>query len=58
VIPGNRLTAAHVQQNVDPDDRQALIDVGLDPDDPSLLAALDLVRWELAHYTGFNVRQP
>jgi hypothetical protein len=29
------------------DEREALRAEGLDPDDPALLAALDLVRWEL-----------
>jgi hypothetical protein len=43
---------------MDPDGRQAVIDVGLDPDDPSVLAALDLVRSELQQFTGFDVREP
>jgi hypothetical protein len=33
---------------VDDDERQALRDEGLDPDDPAVVAALDLVRWELS----------
>ena len=42
---------------MDPDDRQALIDLGLDPESPSLRAALDLVRWELQHFLGFDVTE-
>jgi hypothetical protein len=32
---------------VDDDERAALRALGLDPDDPAVLAALDLVCWEL-----------
>jgi hypothetical protein len=30
------------------DKRQALRAEGLDPDDPAVIAAIDLVRWELS----------
>jgi cobalamin biosynthesis protein CbiG len=30
------------------EDAQALRDEGLDPDDPAVIAAIDLVRWELS----------
>ena len=33
---------------VDQDERQALQAEGLDPDDPAVVAAIDLVRWELS----------
>jgi hypothetical protein len=32
---------------MDHDERQAIRTEGLDPDDPAVNAALDLVRWEL-----------
>jgi hypothetical protein len=32
---------------MDADEREALRAEGLDPDDPAVVAALDLVRWEL-----------
>jgi hypothetical protein len=33
---------------MDDEDAQALRDEGLDPDDPAVIAAIDLVRWELS----------
>jgi hypothetical protein len=33
---------------VDAEEREALVAEGLDPDDPSVVAAIDLVRWELS----------
>jgi hypothetical protein len=30
------------------EDAQALRDQGLNPDDPAVIAAIDLVRWELS----------
>ena len=33
---------------VDDDEREALRAEGLDPDDPAVIAAIDLVRWELS----------
>jgi hypothetical protein len=33
---------------VDDDERQASPAEGLDPDDPAVIAAIDLVRWELS----------
>jgi hypothetical protein len=42
---GQNLKArCHVQAGVDDDDRQALLDEGLNPDDPAVIAAIDLVR--------------
>jgi hypothetical protein len=37
-----------VQHAVDDDERQALQAEGLDPDDPAVIAAIDLDRWELS----------
>jgi len=33
---------------MDDEELQAVRDEGLDPDDPAVVAALDLVRWELS----------
>jgi hypothetical protein len=33
---------------VDDDERQALRDEGLNPDDAAVIAAINLVRWELS----------
>jgi hypothetical protein len=33
---------------MDDDERQSLRAEGLDPDDPAVIAAIDLVRWELS----------
>lgn len=44
--------------SMDPDDRQAFIDAGLDPEAPSVRAALDLVSWELEHFMGFDATEP
>ena len=33
---------------MDDDERQALRDEGLNPDDPAVIAAIDVVRWELS----------
>jgi hypothetical protein len=33
---------------MDDDERQALQGEGLNPDDPAVIAAIDLVRWELS----------
>jgi hypothetical protein len=35
-----------VQDGVDDDERVALRAEGLDPDDPAVIAAIDLVRWD------------
>jgi hypothetical protein len=37
---------------MDDDEREAIPDEGLDPDDPAALAALDLVHWELELLVG------
>jgi hypothetical protein len=37
---------------VDDDERQALQAENLDPDDPAVIAAIDLVRWELYPLMG------
>jgi hypothetical protein len=34
---------------MDPEERNALIEQGLDPDNPAVIGALHLVRWELEH---------
>ena len=36
------------QKGEDDEDAQALRDEGLDPQDPAIIAAIDLVRWELS----------
>ena len=38
----------HVQDGVADDERQSLRDEGLTPDAPAVIAAIDLVRWELS----------
>lgn len=47
---GNRDGGRSVQRGVDDDEREAVRAEGLDPDDPTVIAALDLVRWELSLY--------
>jgi hypothetical protein len=43
------LTAGQTSKHgADDDERQALQAEGLDPDDPAVIAAIDLVRWELS----------
>ncbi len=42
----NRQAMSHVQQGVDGEEAQAVRAEGLDPDDPAVIAAIDLVRWE------------
>jgi len=44
----NPAPGRHVQQSVDDEDPQALRAEELDPDDPGVRAAIDLVRWELS----------
>jgi hypothetical protein len=39
---------SHVRQGVDAEEAAAVRDEGLDPDDPAVIAAIDLVRWELS----------
>jgi hypothetical protein len=56
--PGDRPGMPCVPTIMDPDDRQAFIDIGLDPDALSVRAALDLVRWALQHFLGFDVTEP
>ena len=51
---GNRTTGARVQDGVDKEEAQALRTEGLDPDDPAVVAALDLVRWESSLLLGFQ----
>jgi hypothetical protein len=45
---GTVTTGRTSNTGVDDDERQALRDEGLDPDDPAVIAAVDLVRWELS----------
>ena len=45
---GTSATGRHVQHGMDDEDAQALRAEGLDPDDPAIVAAIDLVRWELS----------
>ena len=46
--PLNRTTGRHVQDDMDDEHAQSLRAEGLDPDDPEVRAAIDLVRWELS----------
>ena len=45
VVSGRR---RNVQTRVDDEERQALRAEGFDPDDPAVVAAIDMVRWELS----------
>jgi hypothetical protein len=45
---GNRDGGPNVEAGMDDDEREALRAEGLDPDDPAVVAAIDLVRWELS----------
>lgn len=45
---GTATAARCVQVGMDDDERQALRAEGLDPDDPAVVGAVDLVRWELS----------
>jgi hypothetical protein len=51
-LPTGGATEPHVQQRVDDDERQAPLAEGLDPDDAAVVAAIDLVRWELSLWAG------
>jgi hypothetical protein len=42
------ISSSIASNGVDDDERQALRAEGLDPDDPAVIAAIDLVRWELS----------
>ena len=44
----NRHDSPNVQDGMDDEDAQALRAEGLDPDDPDVRPAIDLVRWELS----------
>lgn len=48
VPPGNRDSGPNVEVGMDDDERRALRTEGLDPDDPAVAAAIDMVRWELS----------
>jgi hypothetical protein len=45
---GGTVRPPHIQRGVDAEETQAVRAEGLDPDDPAVIAALDLVRWELS----------
>jgi hypothetical protein len=45
-------TTPHVHDNMDAEEAQAVRAEGLDPDDPAVSAAIDLVRWELSLLLG------
>ena len=45
---GTVTTVRTSNNGVDDDERQTLRNEGLDPDDPAVIAAIDLVRWELS----------
>lgn len=47
---GNRIGPVNVLSGMDAEDREVLVDEGLDPDDPRVVAAIDLVRWELSMF--------
>jgi hypothetical protein len=44
----NARAEPHVQEGMDDEEAQALWAEAFDPDDPALIAAVDLVRWELS----------
>ena len=44
---GNQRVVFRVQAGMDEIERAAIRDEGYDPDDPGVVAALDIVRWEL-----------
>ena len=46
---GTVTTGRTSNTGVDDDERQALRNEGLDPDDPAIIAAIDLVQWN-CHY--------
>jgi hypothetical protein len=48
VNASERHAGCRIQDGVDDEERQALRDEGLDPDDPAVIAAIDIVRWELS----------
>jgi hypothetical protein len=39
---------------MDDDEREAIPSEGLNPDDPAVVAALDLVRWELSCFAPYR----
>lgn len=41
-----------VHTRMDDIERSAVREEGLDPDDPAMITAIDLVRWELALLSG------
>lgn len=43
----NQADGHRVKPNMDDEQREAIRAEGLDPDDPAVRSALDLVRWEL-----------
>ena len=45
---GTARQSSRVQDGVDDEDPQAVRAEGYDPDDPAVVAAIDLVRWELS----------
>jgi hypothetical protein len=48
----------HVQHAVDAEEAQAVRAEGLDPDDPAVVAAKDMVRWELSLLVGSAPHDP
>ncbi|GFG83175.1 hypothetical protein MPRG_64510 [Mycobacterium paragordonae] len=40
------------KRGMDAEEREAFVNDGLDPDDTSVVAAIDLVRWELSLLLG------
>jgi hypothetical protein len=44
----NGTTGRHVQDGMDDEHAESLRAEGLDPDDPDVPAAIELVRWELS----------
>lgn len=45
---GNRRRPACVKAGMDDIDREAIRAEGFNPDDPAMVTAIDLVRWELS----------
>jgi hypothetical protein len=46
------ISSSIASNGVDDDERRALQVEGLDPDDPAVIAAIDLARWELSLWAG------
>jgi hypothetical protein len=53
---GTLQTGRHAQTGVDDEDAQARRAEGFDPDDPAVMAAIDMVWWELSLKPCLTIR--